>query len=322
MALDAGTTDNTPSSSSSGQSSSAPAATAAPASAAASLAKAEAAGADPSSAQPTGAAAGVLPAPTTGATGQGAPVGEAPEFRIQAAVRNAREELTKKLGWAEGLDQNDVKIALGIIAQLRSDPRSFATQLMSEIADERDAPEPEPDLISEDGKHRAYSAALQKQIWDIREKRLKREFKGELSPLQQSEAGRQQFAQRAAIMRNAQAVAKDALTEIRKQPHFTKENEPAIAAKLNAIDPQVRQTVGSVAALYMAYNQFLAEKVFPTIASTTEQDVITDMQRKAAASAGGVRPASNGGAKPKVLRNERDLAEHLQNIVSTGAGSL
>lgn len=322
MSLDAGTTDNTPSSSSSSSSSSAPAAVSAPASAAASLAKAEAAGGDSSSSHPTGAAGAVSAPPTSGATGQGAPAGEAPEFRIQAAVRNAREELTKKLGWADGLDPQEVRTGLALIARLRENARGFGQQLLTETAGEADEAEPEPDLISEDGKHRAYSAALQKQIWDIREKRLMRQFNGALSPLQQSEAGRQQQAQLEAITRNAQAVAKDALAEIRKQPHFTKENEPAIAAKLNAIDPKIRQTVGSVAALYMAYNQFLAEKVFPTIASTTEQDVITDMQRKAAASAGGVRPATNGGAKPKALKTERDLAEHFQHLVSTGQGSL
>lgn len=271
-------------------------------------------------AQGTGAA-------TSGATGQpsaqGQPDatgnrGEAPESRIQAAVRNARQEYA----WAQellsaGLKPQDVKAAISLVLRLRENPRQFWTELGTELGGDRqeDTVEnyPDPDLATQDGRVTAYSHASVLKALEIQERKLTKLFQQQMQPLLDAH-GRQLTAEKQAqIEAHNKRVGDSALAEARKFPHF-KENEALIAEKLLALPEELRDQVGPVAAMFIAYNQVISEKVLPGFQRNAETAVREDNRRKAATT-GSVHPnGPQGDAKKPELRNVTDLAAHMERL--------
>lgn len=272
------------------------------------------------------------PEATSGATGQPAtethkPVAEAPERRIEAAVRNARVETEKQIReqfkWTEGLNPQEVQRATELVGQLFRDPRAFYQQLGSELnpVEDKDDPNPEPDLQTEDGRVKAYSeTAVQKLLANL-EKRLTRQFKPALTFAEQSQKQAQDQERIAKITEEGRQLASEAIEHLKTQPHF-EEHKLEIAKALQSMNPDFRRRVGTVAALYMSYNKVLAEKVFPGIQTSAETKVKEDFARKANTSRGQAHPTNVGGDGQKpALRNQNDLARHLQRLHEAAAAS-
>jgi hypothetical protein len=254
------------------------------------------------------------------------PQGPVPFDRHEAALRNAREtattELRSKLGWAESLNQQEVTDAVNWMRSLRSDARGFYAQLGQELGVQEQAArgaddaDPDPDLVSEDGRHKAYSATALAKIRENDRQKTINAVMSKLQPFLKTAESIEEQRQVAEITNQARQQAADVLRDARNLPHW-KDHEPAILAKMQAIDPAVRNRIGSIAALYQAYHAVLQESVFPTIGLSAEQKVLADLQRKASAEHGHavVNGGSNvgGTAKP---RNVRELAQHLQHLES------
>ena len=315
-AIDNAGSGSVPSSSSAGGSSTPASSPAGPSSAAAALESASSAastGQPGGNGQPSPASTG----PATSASGATVPTsqpsGEAPEHRIEAAVRNVRRELTERLGWAERYKPEEVEEATSMLAALNSDPRGFLNRLQAELEDD-DPADPEPDLQSDDGKKKAYSHEAMRKIIANVERRITRSLEGRFGPaLEFANEGRAAQAVSAQVA-EGRSIATQALTEARKLPHF-KDNEPAISEKLAAMDPTYRRRVGSVAALYMAYNAVLSEKVLPTLKITAEQDAISGFQKSAHASSGQVQPGTGVTGKPVLKEGDIDgLARHMAKL--------
>ena len=299
-----------------------------PGSASASLERASTAlGGDPSSLPTDGAGAGGSGSPTRDATSTGAsfgqtrqPVDGTPEHRIEAAVRNAREAVERDLGWVRQLGSADeVREAVGLIQRLRSNPQAFLQQLISEMGldQQQDEPEelvdPEPDLITEDGRQRAYSHSAVQQLLRNMEERLTRKMQPFQDFADSSASEREQMN----IQREANNVASAALDRAGKMPYFN-ENKALIRQKLAEMNPQYRRSIGSVAAMYEAYNQVLMEKVYPTQRSDIERGVVADFNKKANGGSTTILPGAGAAAGgPKIREgNLDDLAAHMANIES------
>ena len=168
--------------------------------------------------------------------------------------------------------------------------------------------------MSEDGKLKTYSDAALQKILAIREDQITNKILGDLKPLIDFYSTEQQSRQQ----QSWRAMAQDELKNARTFPHF-EENEELIAKKLSEMDSSVRERIGPVAAMYVAYNHVMKEKVLPGYDQRAEQKVLGDFQRKANAERGAVVPTdqtSAGGSKP-VLRNQQDLAKHLKHLYDT-----
>ncbi len=139
-------------------------------------------------------------------------------------------------------------------------------------------------------------------------------------------AGRQigksetQTRQQTQVRTQAESEAGDALAQAKDLPHFW-ENRAKIAEKLAAMDPSIRQRFGAVAAMHMAYAQVLKESVLPALGTQAEQNVRDEYKRKANAASGSVNPAdaSSGSGQAPVLRNQSDLAKHLERLHAASA---
>lgn len=295
-------------------------------------------------AQGTPAATGVAPAsasPTGTDTGTIDPLaavkpgGEAPPNRIEAAVRNARAEVEKQYAWAKDFSPSDVgnlKSALGLVRSLHENPKGFYEQMGRELAKQGLMTPPaqaqpaqstqsyediEADLHSPDGKQHAFSDVKVRQAFQTVEERVTKKILYELGPLidfygnerdSRAEAGRRQ---------QAANLSQQVMARVRQLPHFT-EHETDITAMLQGMDPAERKSMGVIAALYHSYNQVLAQKVFPTIATLAEQRVRDANQKKIASSQGSIHPAQAGSGsvgKP-ALRNVQDLAAHMAEMAN------
>lgn len=261
-------------------------------------------------------------AASTGPAAATANRGEAPEPRIVAAVRNAREEVEGRYAWAKDLNPADVQNAMSIFREMRMDLAGFLRRAASEtglrIADnEQEKPWEMPGgrLRSEDGTA-AYSVDEVKDIIA----HMRQELTEQLKPLSQF----RDDTTRAASMQQRVAESRErvshALTAARALPHF-KEHEEKIAEKVRAIDPETRNQVGVIGCLHMAYSQVMADTVIPGIESGAAQRVREENERKAATSTGTVRPggsSADGGKVPR-LDNVRDLATHMARMAQAEA---
>lgn len=271
------------------------------------------------------ATTGVQPTGQPDATGARGPI---PYDRHEAAMRNLRNQY----GWAEaitsqyGLQAQDVVQGVNLLMRLRSDPAAFARTLAGELGlgetreAEPDFTMPDPDLVSQDGRHQAYSAASVKRMLEITRQQIIREIRGEIQPLSEFQTGLRTERQSAEIVARAQQEGQTALNRMRMYPRF-KENEKAIGAKMAEMgqaDPALIQN--PIALMMLAYNAVLEEKVFPGYGMSAEQRVREENARKAAASAGSVHPSGGGGAPQKpVLRNADDLARHMERLAGSSA---
>lgn len=277
---------------------------------------------------------------TSDATGQPVPTGqpaatgtaEAPQARIEAAVRNARAEVESKYAWAKGItpeQQRDIPTSLGIIRELRSNALGFWRRLGQELGQNVQAPAaaaavveekeeafPEPMLRSEDGKG-AYSDGQVREIAAMLRRQITKELRGEMKPMTEFFDKEQTSREERASNERSMRKAGWAMTEARKLPHFTKENEPAILAKLEAIPAEIKREIGGVAALHMAYNQFLAETIFPNIETAADARVRASYDKKAAASRGQVHPTDQGGEGKSVeIKGVDGLARHMERLAA------
>lgn len=292
--------------------------------------------------EPTGVAAvgdttppaGVsTPGATAAATGQpeasGQPAatgtrGEAPEPRIVAAVKNARAEVEAQYAWARDLNQDDAKNGVSLLREIRGDAAGFVRRLAQELGlSFAEAPKPEvkapwvkpvPALRSEDGKAAYTDEQVEAMLAHVKE-----EILGEVAPLREAHTKAEEARTLGERIAAAKTRIDTALTEARNLPHF-KEHEDAIGKKLQQIPPQTRRELGAVACLHMAYNQVLAETVFPSIATTAEAKVRDEYERKAATSTGTVRPtgASGEAGKPTTLDTPVKLANHMEQLAASG----
>jgi hypothetical protein len=263
------------------------------------------------------------------ATRTEAPAGDRiPENRIIAAARNAREKTTADIEaryGIKGVSPDDVKVALSVLQDMRRDPADFARRLAAELQ-QRDggAPEktdqyPEPDLVSPDGKLKTYSDATLQQMFEIRDRQVEARVMAKLKPVMEFHQTEQDRQAQAEKSQQVKSLVERTLSEARKLPHFTKENEPRILELLQDVDPETRQAIGPIAAMYLAYNQFLAESVFPGIDAAAEAKVRASNTRKAAASNGQVHPTDHGGdGKPQTLDNPTQLARHMERLAAQG----
>lgn len=270
---------------------------------------------------------GQAPVATPDATGQpdsSVARGEAPPSRIETAVKNARAALTTefetKYAWTKGIDPADAQIGIDLLADIRRDPADFAKRLMSEIGPSEPVKEtplekfPEPSLISQDGA-KAYSSDDILKILDIHEQKIMQQLKPDLEFVRTAQTSQKESAIRGQLAQQT----KQALTEARKLPHFTEANEPKILEELRAIDPRVKAAVGPIGALYMAYSQFVAKSVFPSVDAAAEERVRDSYAKKANASRGQAHPSDQGGdVKTPKLNNAQDLAKHMEQLEAAG----
>lgn len=302
--------------------------TEAPASALASLEKAEAAAS--SAGTPEVPATGVTPGAPAAATVQpGTPgtkastPGPIPFDRHQSILDNTRKEVEGRYGWAKDMNPEDAKLALQLLGEIRTDPRKFYGELSQRLGVQQPqtgAPEktedplafPQPELVAQDGKTRAYSDRQIVQIADI----IKKQVLGELRPVTEFYESETESRQAAAVQAEAKAIVTPVMEHARTLPHF-KDNEELIKAEFLKTPPALRAQIGPVAAMYRAYNTVLAAKVFPTVNADAEKKVRETNQRKVATSQG-VHPVDTGGAqaKPVKLRdgNVNDLAAHMARL--------
>lgn len=281
--------------------------------------QAEEAGKTPATAIAASAAAATGATPPVVAGGK--PAGVPPEDRWPSILENARikaaEDALKPYAWAKDVKADDARVALTILQSLRNDPKALWRELGARIGAEAEPAAkleefPTADLVSADGA-KAHSDANLSKILDIFERRLMTKFQGELRPLMEFRDGEMETRTQTQTVAKAKELAGQALTDARQRPHFT-ENEPAIVEILTKMDPTIKKSVGPIAAMYMAYNQMLAEKVFPTIETTAAEKVRAENLKKA--NAGGIHPAGGDGkpAEKPVLRNATDLAAHMARL--------
>lgn len=307
-----------------------------------------------SSAEPSGTGAIVPPAPagpagdtpvegsdgtaaaTPDATGQPKPAGppappagtrtETPEPRIVAATRNARADERNQIFRQLGVTTEqvpDVPVGIRLLGDLRRDTEGFARQLAGELGYElvprgqtpHDPNPSEAGLPQEPPKTWGEMQAILK----AQEQRLTRAFEARAKPLEDARTLEERRARASEHTRQTQASSASALATARTYPHF-KEHEPEIAERLAAMDPDLRAQMGPVGAMLSCYNAILAEKVFPTIATTAEEAAAAKVRagyERKARSSGSVVPSGSGGeGKPVELKNPTDLAKHMQHLAA------
>lgn len=279
---------------------------------------------------PPAAATVQPPKPETPAVAK--PSAEAPDARITAAVRNAREktrsEVEEQYG-VRGVNPQDAKLALEMLNEIRRDPRAFIQQLQREVGSETPEHEeegyPEPDLKSADGKLKTYSDVTLQKMLDAHARKIQKQLMGEMRPVMDFYGKEKTAREKAERQERIQSRVAQTMDAARKLPHFTPENEPLILERLQAMDPAERRAVGPVAALYMAYSQLLAEQVFPTLQTTAETTaeakVRQSFARKAATSQGQAHPTDSGGeGKAAKLDSVDALARHMERMAAQATG--
>lgn len=270
--------------------------------------------------------------------------GEAPQSRIEAAVKNAREaavtETEAKFAWAKDLNPDSVTTAFNIARSLLNDTPGFAAKIAAELGmklvPKEEAAKPIPQvgsaefsfpkgaLTSEDGVE-AYSGKQVQEILNSAVASLRAEFGGQLKPLTEMRQNLTESEHRAQIREEAREAVTEMMTSFRAKPHFLvddgkggKHEHPNILRNLLAIPVQTRARIGAEAAMSRAYTQYLQEDVFPTIGTSAAETVRAENARKAATSTGTSAPGGSAAGKKPVLRDGdvSGLAAHLANLAS------
>lgn len=255
--------------------------------------------------------------------------GPIPFERHEAALANARtkaaEEATTKalerFAWAQGLDPADVKAKLAVIARLYDDPKKFKADLEAEmkasgLIEEPEEAMPEADIVDPTGTLKTYSIDAFKKALAIETKKIAKQLRAEMAPLQERHKTDQEKADAATKQGHIDRVTASTMAGIRALPHFPKDKaeEGKILAEMRAIPAETRAAVGGVAALYMAFEAYKTKHVYPTLQATAAEEVRKANAKKAAGSSI-VGPVDNGTeAKPNALRNVNDLAAHMAQL--------
>lgn len=265
--------------------------------------------------------------------GAAKPAADAPEARITAATRNARTQLALHIGTEIGLvgndgqprslnanDLPDLKVGMGLLSDLKQNSMEFFLTLGKHLGVE--FPEekaetydfPKASLRSEDGQE-AYSAKDMMAFADVLERKITSQLTGKIDPLLRGAETQREMQARDQVIRDSRVQAGQVLTDMRARPHF-KTHEKEIAERLVAMDPRVKKSLGAAGALFRAYNDVLAEKVFPSIETNAVKTVREDNARKAAGSSI-IHPAAGGGdPKKPTLNSVDDLARHMEHLAS------
>jgi hypothetical protein len=276
--------------------------------------------------QPSGTAAATAQ-PAQPSTGQPQAKGPIPFDAHETALRNARQkaadEAVREFAWAKGLDPNSVKRALSLVQRLDGDPRAFYAQLAAELQaqqgvqqDDGEFKLPEADLVSKDGRVKSYSSdAVAKIAMDIRNQVL-REVKKELQPFQQEREAKAHQEKLNEYIEGGRKLIQQSIVHARTLPHF-KEHEEAISKKLGEVPAEVRQQVGLVGAMYMAYSAVLAE-LLNKVPASAEAKVLDDLKRKAHAGNGAITPGGPSPAESKKRpQNAGELARHMEKLAAS-----
>lgn len=259
------------------------------------------------------------------------------EAQFTRVARNAQSKVLEALGLKgvtfESLPQvkKDIGISIGILNDLRKDPRDFHRRLGAELEAQGGGPAastfkfPDGVLLAEDGKTRAYSQdQIIKEIVPYLEKQITQALlsNGALSKvINYVDEETERKASESQSSARKQTIA-TVLQEVRNQPHF-KENEPAIVAQISAWNeehPEMLQSRGLAWAVQAAYTKVLNEKVYgESYRNSVEQSIREDMRKKAA---GGSGPAADVGrveGKKKELNSVDALAAHMRELDSASA---
>lgn len=278
----------------------------------------------PSPASPEVSSAAPTPAATSPVAG-GSPTTDAPEHRIEAAVRNAREkanqEWKEKVGWADGLEQAKVKRALDILSRLDADPKAFVSQVNQELG-VLNPTDPDPDLVSADGKLRAYSADAMRQIVANVEARMTRALEGKIRPALDFTKQQQDELARNRIISDAHKTINTVLEDARKTMPWLagKDNderqkiEGALAEKINGYPAELKAQLGPIGTFYRAASEYYYTVIQPAQRAQAEATVDANNKRKAAASLGTVGPAGSAASRVKRPTTVDELAAHLASM--------
>lgn len=269
-----------------------------------------------------------------------------PENRRSAILKNHEKKVTEaieaKIGWAKNVNPEHVQGAFGLAQRLSSNPVQFVADLIGEIRQNPQMAaelqqvlgvagqpnvEPQPKakepfkfpagrLTADDGKTRTYSEEQLQEILTGVTGQLKSEFEemlsGRVAPIEEFRGNLEERENMIATIQEARQSTVQLMDEMRTLPHFTKENEPKILEYLMAIPADVKQRIGTVAALQQAYNMFLVKDILPGYDTRAEQKVREEQRRKATAGSGGNvsgQAPATPGQKP---RNASELSEHLR----------
>lgn len=278
---------------------------------------------------------------------------------LENTRKKAREEATAELetqyGWAKGLDRELVSAGAGLATRIHSDPVTFAVQLIREIqADPRMAPAlqqalgvvgvapvagqpnafrtadgkfimPKGKLRAEDGKTGAYSEEQVIEAMSAFEEHLMEKFGGRVAPLEEAHATAAEREEVINVIHQARQDATSMMAEMRALPQWPKdgpgkEGEQKIAGWLAKIPQERRERIGATASMFEAFNAYLQNDVFPTLQSTTSQQVRDDLRRKAAAGTGTVVPgAAQPSGEKKSPTNVTELAADLERRFAAAA---
>lgn len=249
----------------------------------------------PGSSEPSGAA----PTVPTGdqSTVSDEPTGPIPLDRHKAILQAEREK-RKALEWAKGVDQNRYRQMSEWYDMADRNPVEFYRRFGSALkqhptwgeyvrtpqAESKADPEPEPDLMAENGQ-KVYSADQLRKWQQWNDAKTKAELQGLVNPLLQREQQSQMQAQ-------AQDYAKRWLDELSGLDGF-EELRPEIARRLRE-DRRLSPLT--------AYKRAYEEVYRPKAAQASREKLLAEMNEKAKA---GTANPNTAGATPK---NPREMS--------------
>lgn len=243
-----------------------------------------------------------------------------------ANLRAQYEALKRQYAPLEGMDIDEIRQWMAERARFRADPVAWYRQLGTELGGHeqfrsamqppaKPEPEPQPDLYAMvDGeKVYSYSAGQLKKWHEWNNRQTQAMIEERLNPMQRWVSQAERTTRDNQIMASSRSTAAEVLGEMRTYPHF-KEGEAKIAERLASIPKAVRQKVGAIAALHMAYAAYLKHDVMPNRDAEVRKQVEADARRKAAASTGSVAPGggqqTGTGKRPM---NQKELADKLRS---------
>ncbi len=231
-------------------------------------------------------------------------------------------QIQQQFGDLSQVDPNVYRTAMSLASQLQADPVTVVTQLLSELAGHeqygqaitshaarvlqgrrgnaapvQEAPEPQPDLVAENGEA-VYSARQLRewQAWNQRKAQadLDARLSESLKPLKEITQERAV----ARVQQQAHATAEKRYAEA-QQWHGFKDNEAKIAERWRS-HPEWT--------LEQAYLNFLHSDLLPSLSANAQAKVVADLQQKAAANT--LNPS--GASKPAAPDFKGDIKAALE----------
>lgn len=243
-----------------------------------------------------------------------------------AQLRSAYEALKQKYSRFDNMDIDDVLGWYEERQRFQNDPVAWYRQLGTELGSHptfstamqppKQDPEPQPDLytVIDGEKVFSYSAGQQKKWQEWNDRRIDAKWEQRLNPMQEWVTQARNSAVNSQIVEGARTTATNVLNELRQYPHF-KEGEAKIAQRLAAMDPKVKKEIGAIAALHLAYSQYLRDDVLPKRDADIKKQMEAEARRKANGSAGTVVPGTGGNT---ATQNRPQNVGQLANAFKSG----